>query len=162
MMNCGYLSLSYDSRILPFRLLRMYGFLVPLLSGTCTGRCRDPMKTLILTSSAISDSPLEVFPNQLPLVMGRSQDADLTISDKLLSRKHSEICVNEAGDFLLCDLDSTNLTIVNEKDVSRHVLQDGDRILLGDTEIQVEIRPAPAGFNEQTTSEFNALPNEND
>ncbi|MEQ9407852.1 MAG: FHA domain-containing protein, partial [Fuerstiella sp.] len=55
------------------------------------------------------------------------------------------------------DLDSTNLTIVNEQHITSQVLQTGDRLILGDTEILVEVRNDSPDFNEKTTREFDAL-----
>ncbi len=46
------------------------------------------------------------------------------------------------GGFEIVDNESTNLTIVNSKDVERAILQSGDSILLGETEILVEIADA--------------------
>lgn len=120
------------------------------------------LRKLVLTSAAFVDSRIELLPSDLPRVLGRSRAADITISDRLLSRKHSEIRLNNEGQFLLVDLDSTNLTIVNESDVSIHILQDGDRILLGDTEIAVAIEQLNSAFNEQTTREIDVLPAESD
>ncbi len=118
------------------------------------------MHKLILKSTAFSDGDVEYQPGQLPIVMGRSKRADLTIQDDLLSRRHSEIRLSSDGEFLICDLDSTNLTIVNESDVSRHVLKSGDRILLGETEIYVEIERSVEDFNERSTAEITLLPDD--
>lgn len=115
------------------------------------------VKRLILISSGLPDGRVELTPGRLPAVMGRSRDVDITITDGLLSRRHAEVRMNAAGDFELHDLESTNLTIVNEKDVSSHVLATGDRILLGDTEIAVQIVIPETEFNEQTTREIDAV-----
>lgn len=116
------------------------------------------LKKLILNSTAFPDDVIELLPSDLPQVLGRSRAADITITDRLLSRKHSEIRLNDQGEFLLVDLDSTNLTIVNETDIRHHILQHGDRILLGDTEIAVQIEDLNSAFNEQTTREIDAVP----
>jgi len=68
------------------------------------------------------------------VVLGRSRDAGLRISDVNISRKHAEI--RQEGDtFWVVDLGSTNGTLVNGKRIDRHRLRDGDRITLGSTEI---------------------------
>ncbi len=90
--------------------------------------------------------------------MGRSKSVEITIQDEMLSRRHSEIRLTDSGDFEIRDMESTNLTIVNEQDISSHVLQTGDRILLGDTEIAVEVIVSQDEFNEQTTREISTLP----
>ncbi len=91
-------------------------------------------------------------------MLGRSRHADITIDDELLSRKHAEIVMNDLDQFELHDLESTNLTIVNEHDVTRHVLRTGDRILLGDTEIEVEVELPEGERSEQTTRDLTVMP----
>ncbi len=72
------------------------------------------------------------------LTMGRSRDRDLVIPDPNVSRSHCEI--RHVGyDYFIIDLDSTNGVEVNGHMVSRHALVDGDRIMLGTTEIRVEL-----------------------
>lgn len=113
---------------------------------------------LILKSGCFPDFELELSANQLPVVLGRSRSADITIDDALLSRRHCEIRVNGAGEFEIRDLDSTNLTIVNKHDIESHILRSDDRILLGETEIEVTVVAASTSFNEQTTREIDTLP----
>lgn len=110
--------------------------------------------SLILVSSALPDGRVELTARQLPVVLGRSHSVDLTIPDKQLSRRHAEIKLNRAGQFELLDLESTNLTIVNTHDVDRHVLKTGDQILLGDTEIRVEVRLPRSDIHDQTTRDL--------
>lgn len=116
------------------------------------------MKKLILTSSALPQGRLELLPTHLPLVMGRSRRADICIADGLLSRRHSELRLTDDGSFEVVDLDSTNLTIVNDHDISRHVLKSGDRILLGDTEFVVDVQLPDEGLHEKTTREISISP----
>jgi hypothetical protein len=68
------------------------------------------------------------------VVLGRSRDAGVRISDVNISRKHAEIR-QEGSTFWVVDLGSTNGTLVNGKRVDRQRLRDGDRIILGSTEI---------------------------
>ena len=68
------------------------------------------------------------------VVLGRSRDAGVRISDVNISRKHAEIR-QEGSTFWVVDLGSTNGTLVNGKRVDRQRLRDGDRITLGATEI---------------------------
>lgn len=68
------------------------------------------------------------------VVLGRSRDCGLRLSDLNVSRKHAE--VRRDGDaVLLVDLGSTNGTLLNGKRVERERLRDGDRITLGSTEV---------------------------
>jgi hypothetical protein len=68
------------------------------------------------------------------VVLGRSREAGVRISDVNISRKHAEIR-QEGSTFWVVDLGSTNGTLVNGKRVDRQRLRDGDAITLGSTEI---------------------------
>ncbi|MCA9843766.1 MAG: HEAT repeat domain-containing protein [Dehalococcoidia bacterium] len=66
-------------------------------------------------------------------VIGRSSEADITIADPEASRRHAEFR-QEGGLFLLADLGSSNGTRVNDQPLHDvHRLQDGDRLLIGQT-----------------------------
>lgn len=70
--------------------------------------------------------------------MGRSRDRDIVVPDPNVSRAHCEI--RHVGfDYFLIDLDSTNGVEVNGKLVKRHALTDGDTIVMGTTEMRVEV-----------------------
>ena len=116
------------------------------------------MSKLILKCVSFVNGQIELTAAHLPAVLGRSQRADITIEDGLLSRKHSEIRMNAFGQFELHDLNSTNLTIVNEHDITSHTLATGDCILLGDTQILVEVVFPGGDPNEKTTRELTMLP----
>ena len=71
--------------------------------------------------------------------LGRSRDCDVVVPDPNASRIHAE--VRHIGlDYFLVDMGSTNGTEVNGQVVKRHALADGDRIVVGTTEIAVELR----------------------
>lgn len=121
------------------------------------------LERLILRSTVFSEGQIELLPEELPVVLGRSRNCDITINDGLLSRKHSEIFLNDLGKLQIRDLESTNLTIVNERDIESHFLNTGDVILLGETEIAVEvIRAVDEDPNEQTTRDLTILPRPDD
>ena len=119
------------------------------------------MTKLILKSAVFLNGAIELSPAQVPVVLGRSRVADIKINDGLLSRKHTEIRFNSSGQFELHDLQSTNLTIVNEQDVTSHVLQTGDCILLGDTQILVEVILPEGDLSEKTTRDLTMMPPSN-
>ena len=109
---------------------------------------------LILISPALPGGRVELNAHTLPAVIGRSHSADITISDPQLSRRHAEIRIDGAGRFELADLHSTNLTIVNTHDVSRHILSNGDRMVLGDTEILVQVDLPHSDLQDHTTKDL--------
>lgn len=72
-------------------------------------------------------------------VIGRTKDADICVPDTMVSRRHAEIFANE-GDYWVCDLGSTNPTIVNGERLGRapHKLVPGDVVRIGETELRYE------------------------
>jgi Protein of unknown function (DUF3662)/FHA domain len=68
------------------------------------------------------------------VVLGRSRSSDIRVDDLNVSRRHAEIR-QEGATYWLVDLDSMNGTVVNGKRVERERLRDGDKIVLGSTEI---------------------------
>ncbi len=112
------------------------------------------MANLILKSDIFPAGQIQIEDCELPRSVGRSHRADITIPDLLLSRVHAEFRLSPAGRFQIVDNDSTNLTIVNDQDVESAELKSGDRILLGDTEIIVEIEHVRPDPNENTTREL--------
>jgi Protein of unknown function (DUF3662)/FHA domain len=72
--------------------------------------------------------------DQQKIVIGRSRDCDIQLADANVSRRHAELR-QEGATYWIVDLGSTNGTEVNGKRVKRAKLRDGDRIMLGSTEI---------------------------
>ena len=112
------------------------------------------MARIILKSAVFTDGDIELSEADLPMTLGRSHRADITINDMLLSRIHARICVGKNGGFEIVDNESTNLTIVNDQDIERALLKSGDCILLGETEILVEIDAPEIDIHEKTTREL--------
>jgi hypothetical protein len=72
--------------------------------------------------------------NERRVVLGRSHDCDIQVSDANVSRRHAELR-QEGASYWIVDLGSTNGTEVNGKRVKRAKLSDGDTITLGSTRI---------------------------
>lgn len=70
-------------------------------------------------------------------VIGRSRRCDIVLSDPNVSRQHAEVRRQDDG-YVVRDLGSTNGTRVNRRDVKQAVLQHGDRVELGTTELVFE------------------------
>jgi hypothetical protein len=73
-------------------------------------------------------------------VIGRSRRCDIVLTDPNVSRQHAEIRRQDDG-FMALDLGSTNGMRVNRRDIKQAVLQHGDRIELGTTELLFERLP---------------------
>jgi hypothetical protein len=73
-------------------------------------------------------------------VIGRSRRCDIVLTDPNVSRQHAEIRRQDDG-FMALDLGSTNGMRVNRRDIKQAVLQHGDRLELGTTELVFERLP---------------------
>jgi hypothetical protein len=72
-------------------------------------------------------------------VVGRSRDCDVVLGDAGISRHHAQIRPGPGG-WTIEDLGSTNGVLVNGRGVrGTHLLQSGDRLELGSTEILFEV-----------------------
>ena len=70
---------------------------------------------------------------KLPFIIGRSEEADLTVYSGKISKEHARLEVTD-GRYAIRDLDSTNGTFVNGKKVSSAFLEDADIIHLAHVE----------------------------
>jgi pSer/pThr/pTyr-binding forkhead associated (FHA) protein len=59
---------------------------------------------------------------------------EIILDDTSVSREQAKVRL-ESGDFYIYDLASTNATRVNGDEITKHRLQDGDRITLGSVEL---------------------------
>lgn len=66
-----------------------------------------------------------------PTVIGRTDDNDVVINHRSISRNHAQITRNDAGRFAITDLQSANGVRVNGEDYSNVDLRRGDTIDLG-------------------------------
>ena len=71
------------------------------------------------------------------LVAGRDGSNDLRLHDETCSRHHARF-LNVENRVVVVDLDSNNGTFVNGEKVREHLLQEGDRILIGRTQLVFE------------------------
>ncbi len=71
---------------------------------------------------------------QRRVVLGRSRDCDIQLSDANVSRRHAELR-QEGTSYWIVDLGSTNGMEVNGRRVKRAKLTDGDTITLGSTKV---------------------------
>jgi two-component system cell cycle response regulator len=92
---------------------------------------RDQAYLIVLAGSAMG----EMFKlSQSPTVIGRGQTAHIRMMDEGISREHCDIR-HEDERMVLRDLGSTNGTFCQGVRVDRHVLEDGDKILVGSSTV---------------------------
>lgn len=72
-------------------------------------------------------------------VIGRDARCDIVLDDDGVSRRHARVDKTDAGYFELVDLSSTNGTLVDGRGVSRMLLLDGDRFVIGDTRFTLHV-----------------------
>lgn len=73
-----------------------------------------------------------------PVVIGRSDDADLVLEDGEVSRRHARITPQPDGSATIEDLGSANGTFVNHNElVGPARVDNGDHVLMGVTVVQV-------------------------
>ena len=69
-----------------------------------------------------------------PVVIGRLPNNGLIIDNPAVSSHHARV-YRQGESVIIEDLRSTNGTFVNEQPITRHVLRDGDRVLIGKHEL---------------------------
>ncbi len=96
-----------------------------------------PARLLIFTGKLKGKAM--ALPSEGKVVLGRSQQAHITIPDGNLSRAHCAVVAAGKG-YKVEDLKSTNGTFVNGKQIDQVILHDGDRIVIGETEMEFRIQ----------------------
>ena len=66
-----------------------------------------------------------------PIVIGRDPECSYRIHDDGISRRHAEITYKAPGKYIIRDLNSTNGMFFEGRRVRIHLLNEGDKILLG-------------------------------
>ena len=100
---------------------------IRIISGPNTGTIQE---------LELAKSP-DVTSKKECIFIGRDPNIDIPLSDQGASRKHVEIF--RIGDkYFLQDLDSKNGTFVNEEQINLEILDFGDRIRIGQTEMVFE------------------------
>ena len=69
------------------------------------------------------------------VTLGRLAECDVVVDDPGASRQHARIRRAD-GEWILTDLGSTNGTLVNDEVVQERMLDDGDRITIGETVLE--------------------------
>jgi pSer/pThr/pTyr-binding forkhead associated (FHA) protein len=88
------------------------------------------MASLRILNGSLESQEIELSPD--PITIGRASACNIRIADAGVSSKHAKIWC-EDGQYFLMDLGSTNGTFVNDRDVDREQLSDGDVITFGMT-----------------------------
>lgn len=74
----------------------------------------------------------------MPAVLGRSPDAEISIGDPSISRRHCQFSLDVEGALVVRDLESMNGTYVEEDRVKKAVLRPGIVIQVGAISLRIE------------------------
>jgi hypothetical protein len=91
-------------------------------------------------------TPFKIEKQQI--IIGRGDECDITLPHKIISRNHAVIKNLGNDRFVICDLASSNGTFVNNRQVTRHIIQPGDRIKIG--QYQLHLSDKPTDFSSKT------------
>ena len=84
--------------------------------------------------------------DQVQMRIGRSPDNEIIIEDETVSGHHALITVRpmekdeKNNEYILEDLNSTNKTFVNNKEINQHSLKEGDVIRVGSTRLKFSLK----------------------
>ena len=78
--------------------------------------------------------------NRKIMTLGRTDDNDICIASKLISRHHARLLVGPNA-VIVEDAGSTNGCYVNGQEVRRHVLRENDVLMVGDLKFRLRVRP---------------------
>lgn len=91
-------------------------------------------KLIITESSGVSR---ELLLDKERVTIGRHADNDICLNDKAVSGHHAVI-ITILSDSFLEDLDSTNGTLVNGKQIAKHPLSNDDTVTIGRNSLRYE------------------------
>ena len=77
--------------------------------------------------------------------IGREKDNEIVINDDTVSGYHALITIrpganNADNEYIIEDLDSTNQTFVNSREITMHKLREGDIIRVGNTRLKFSLK----------------------
>src|SRR5215510_13269784 len=96
----------------------------------------------LVRAANIPDIPLNRGDSK---IIGRSDQADVTIDEPSLSRQHAKVNVNFDGVVTVEDLGSTNGVFINNAQKKGGSLSSGDRVRFGSVEYELEKEQAKEG-----------------
>ena len=101
----------------------------------------------------VVNGPLEgkKFGVETPFTIGRRDSCGLTLPDPKASGEHARID-QQAGRWILSDLDSGNGLFLGKNRISKHKLVDGDLIVIGDTRLRMRGIPADPATSDASSA----------
>ena len=103
---------------------------------------RDLRPALVFLSGDLLAVPIPLERDEV--VLGRALDADVRINDTKVSRRHARINIERSAEnddvvYRLTDLKARNGTFLNGQNVESEILQNGDKITVGEHILRFEL-----------------------
>ncbi len=103
---------------------------------------RDVRPALVFLTGDLLAVPIPLEREEV--ILGRASDADVRVNDPKVSRRHACLttitdAATGANGYVIADLHSRNGTLLNGQKITRGVLQQGDKITLGDHILRFEL-----------------------
>ncbi|MBN2716804.1 MAG: GGDEF domain-containing protein [Deltaproteobacteria bacterium] len=93
-------------------------------------QARDSMKPSLVVVQGVDRGDAFTI-EHTPLLLGRGDMCDYVIRDDGISRQHAQIVELQDGRYMIEDLNSTNGIFIGQKRVQKHLLEEGDKVLIG-------------------------------
>ena len=106
---------------------------------------RDLRPALVFLTGELIAVPIPLEREEV--ILGRELGADVRINDLQVSRRHARICSSinaetQQAEYILKDFGSKNGTLLNGERVSEEVLQNGDKITIGEQILRFDLLDA--------------------
>ena len=103
---------------------------------------RDLRPALVFLTGDLIAVPIPLEREEV--ILGRALEADVRVNDTKVSRRHARInavseAESETANYILTDLNSRSGTLLNGENISQEILQNGDKITIGDHILRFEL-----------------------
>ena len=103
---------------------------------------RDLRPALVFLTGDLIAVPIPLEREEV--ILGRALEADVRVNDTKVSRRHARInavsdAESETTNYILSDLSSRSGTFLNGQNISQEILQNGDKITIGDHILRFEL-----------------------
>ena len=103
---------------------------------------RDLKPALVFLTGELIAVPIPLEREEV--ILGRALEADVRVNDTQVSRQHARVTAvrdekKQSTEYVLHDLDSRNGTFLNGRRVRREVLENGDKITVGETILRFDL-----------------------
>ena len=103
---------------------------------------RDLRPALVFLTGDLIAVPIPLEREEV--ILGRALEADVRVNDTKVSRRHARINAvsddqDENVNYVLTDLNSRSGTFLNGQNISQEILQNGDKITIGDHILRFEL-----------------------